>query len=153
MILSDWITLGGMAVTLISMFITISKAKSAYDSSQAAKDAMQSVQLAAIGARLKSAQEHIRDVAPDKVSQRGFKIGNRIDLVRREFDDALSALPKKGEASAARLHLTKAQEDLNLYQSSLAIGPDSESWQSLQINVQDSVSELATAMSALGKMK
>jgi hypothetical protein len=103
---------------------------------------MTAVQLAAVAERLKSAQEHIRDVAPERVSQRGFKSGNRIDLIRREFDNALSALPKTGAGSNARKQLASAQTELNSYQASISQTPGAESWQKLQTLVQDTISDL-----------
>jgi hypothetical protein len=114
--LSDWVTALGVVVTLISMAVSIRQAASAQRSSNAAKSAMAVVQLAAVGERLKSAQEHIRDIAPEKAQARGYKVGNRFDLIRREFDNALSALPKAGHGSVAREQLTKAQTELNGYQ-------------------------------------
>jgi hypothetical protein len=148
---SDWITVVGAAVTLVSMFVSIRQARSAFRSSQIAKKAMAAVQLAAVAERLKSAQEHIRDVAPDKVSQRGFKIGNRLDLIRREFDSALSALPKVGTGSEARMQLTNAQTELNNYQKSLTVAPDSKTWQNLQMFVQDSISDLTATTIKVGE--
>lgn len=145
-------------VTLAGMAVSIGQAKSALKSSQVAKNAVAAVQLAAIAERLKAAQEHIRDVAPDKVSQRGFKIGNRLDLIRREFDSALSALPKIGMGSQARTQLTSAQAELNRYQTSLSLKPslmptaDSETWQKLQVFVQDAVSEITSTTSSLGEL-
>lgn len=146
---SDWITILGVIVTLVSMAISINQAKSAFKSSNAAQAAMTAVQLAAIAERVKSAQGHIRDVAPDKVLQRGFKIGDRLDLIRREFDNALSALPKIGLGSEARRQLTSAQSQLNCYQESLATKPDVEQWQKIQIHVQDAISDLTTGSSTL----
>jgi len=142
--LSDWITAIGVVVTLISMAVSIRQAVSARQSSHAAKSAMAVVQLAAVGERLKSAQEHIRDIAPDKAQARGFKVGNRFDLIRREFDNALSTLPKVGHGSVAREQLTKAQAELNDYQLSFSPIPDPAKWQTLQVLVQDTISELGS---------
>lgn len=111
---------------------------------------MTAVQLAAVAERLKSAQEHIRDVAPEKTSLRGFKGDDRFDLIRREFDLALSALPKSGVGSEARKQLTNAQDKLNIYQRSLPVNPDQENWQKLQIFVQDTISELTSATTNSG---
>lgn len=148
---SDWITVAGTVVTLVGMTVSIRQARSAFRSSQIAKNAMAAVQLAAVAERLKSAQEHIRDVAPDKVSQRGFKIGNRLDLIRREFDSALSALPRSGMGSEARMQLTNAQAELNEYQKSLTLSPDPPTWQKLQMSVQDTISDLTAATSNIGE--
>jgi hypothetical protein len=153
MTFSDWITLIGTVVTIVGMLVAIGQARSALRSSKVAKSAMTAVQLAAVAERLKSAQEHIRDVAPDKVSQRGFKVGNRIDLIRRAFDGALSVLPRAGMGSEARTQLTKAQSDLNNYQASLSEIPDPEMWQKLQVSVQDSVSDLTSTATKLGEKK
>jgi uncharacterized protein YicC (UPF0701 family) len=100
---SDWITVTGAIVTIVGMLVSIHQARSAFSSSRAAKSAMIAVQLAAVAERLKSAQEHIRDVAPDKFLQRGYKIGSRLDLIRREFDSALSTLPR-AELEAALVY-------------------------------------------------
>lgn len=153
MTFSDWITAIGVVVTLISMSVSIRQAVSAQKSSQAARSAMAVVQLAAVGERLKSAQEHIRDIAPDKAQARGYKVGNRFDLIRREFDNALSALPKVGHGSAAREQLTKAQTELNDYQSSFSPTPDPTKWQALQVLVQDTISELGSNTADIGDSK
>jgi hypothetical protein len=150
MTFSDWITIGGAVVTLVGMAVSIVQARSALKSSKVAKNAMTAVQLVAVAERLKSAQEHIRDLATDKVSQRGFKIGNRFDLIRREFDSALSALPKTGRGSEARTQLASAQNQLNNYQKSLQSNPDPMSWQELQIFVQDTISDLTSNTHTLG---
>lgn len=156
---SDFITLGGAAITLISMYITIRQAQSARTysnnakkSSQDAKAAMTAVQLAAVAERLKSAQEHIRDVAPQRILIRGVKIDERFDLIRREFDLALSALPKAGTGSEARKILTNAQAKLNIYRVSLPSQPDQDTWQSLQIFVQDTISDLTSTTTSIGAL-
>lgn len=151
--LSDLITLLGVLVTLVSMAVSIHQARSALKSSQAATTAMSTVQIIAVAERLKSAQEHIRDLAVEKVSLRGFKLGSRFDLIRREFDQALGALPKVGKGGEARLLLTDAQKELNNYQTSLAATPDSESWQKLQSLVQDAISDLTSENSKVGVPK
>ena len=148
---SDRITLIGTVVTLISMGVSIWQARSAFRSSQIAKRAMKAVKLAAVAERLKSAQEHIRDVAPDKVTQRGFKVGNRFDIIRREFDSALNALPKTGVGSEARKLLTNAQTELNSYQNSTLSSKDSTTWQRLQVFVQDAISDLTSTTSSIGE--
>ncbi|MBM7329223.1 hypothetical protein JS562_40125 [Agrobacterium sp. S2] len=148
---SDWITLVGAAVTLIGMAISIWQARSAFNSSQSAKRAMAAVQLASVAERLKSAQEHIRDVAPHKASLRGFKIGDGLVLIRREFDIALSSLPKTGLGSEARSQLIKAQDELNSYETSYSSTKGSETWQRLQAFVQDAVSDLTATTANLGE--
>ena len=153
MALSDWITVIGVAVTLLSMAVSIHQAQRAQKSSQSARSAMAAIQLSAVGERLKSAQEHIRDVAPDKPRARGYKVGNRFDLIRREFDNALSALPKAGPGSVARGHLTKAQIELNEYQASFSSIPDTTKWGAIQVLVQDTISELASNTADIGEVK
>ncbi|MFE0235308.1 hypothetical protein ACFW0F_15310 [Brucella anthropi] len=150
---SDWITISGAVITLISMAVSIRQAKSARKSSRDAMSAMVAVQLSAVGERLKSTQEHIRDVAPAKKHVRGYKVGNRFDLVRREFDNALSALPKTGPGSAARRILTQAQIKLNDYQESFHLQPDPVTWGELQVLVQDTISELASSSTRIGDHK
>lgn len=151
--LSDWLTSLGVVVTLISMAVSMRQAASARQSSHAAKSAMAVVQLAAVGERLKSAQEHIRDIAPDKPQARGYKVGNRFDLIRREFDNALSALPRAGHGSLAREQLKKAQTELNDYQASFSAKPDATKWQALQVLVQDTISELGSNTADIGDSK
>lgn len=135
------------------MAVTIHQTRSARKSSEAAKSAMAVVQLAAVGERLKSAQEHIRDIAPRKTQARGYNLGNRIDLIRREFDNALSALPKVGHGCEARKYLTEAQAELNHYEGSFSSVPDSTKWERLQILVQDAISELASKTTEIGESK
>ncbi len=142
-----------MVVTLVSMTVSIRQALSARKSSQTARRAMTIVQLAAIGERLKSAQEHIRDIAPDKAEARGYKLGNRFDLIRREFDNALSALPKVGHGSVAREQLTRAQSELNNYHASFLPIPDPTKWGILQVLVQDTISELGSNTADVGDYK
>lgn len=150
MTLSEWLTAIGVIATVISMLVSVWQARSAYASSQVAKSAVTSVQLSAIAERLKSAQEHIRELAADKVSQRGFKVGNRFDLIRREFDTALNTLPKSGEGGEARIQIKNAQTELNIYQQSMSSDPDVETWQKLQTLVQDAISDL-TSMTSKGQ--
>jgi hypothetical protein len=146
---SDWITIAGAAVTLISMAVSIVQARSASRSSKTAKAALATVQLAAVAERLKSAQEHIREVAPERIPQRGFKLDKRIDLIRREFDNALSALPKTGAGSEPRKQLVSAQTELNEF----CKVQSAESWQKLQILVQDTISGLTAKSLETGESK
>ena len=150
---SDWITIIGSAITVISMAVSIRQAKSARKSSRDAMRAKVAVQLAALGERLKSTQEHIRDIAPSKAQVRGYDVGNRFDLILREFDNVLSALPKVGPGSAARKILTQAQTKLNDYEETFNFGPDSETWRELQVLVQDTISELLTSSTGIGGYK
>jgi ribosomal protein S15P/S13E len=147
---SDGITVIGTVVTIIGMVVTIWQARSAFKSSQAAKNAMVAVQLASVAERLKAVQEHIRDVAPDKASQRGYTVGNRFDLIRQGFDNALSALPKAGTGSEARSELAVAQIELNRYQKTFSQTPDHDAWQKLQVSVQDAASDLMSKIFTLG---
>lgn len=144
---SDWITIAGAAVTIVGMLVSIRQARTALVASGVAKRAAAAVQLAAVSERLKSAQEHIRDIAPGKVVQRGYKAGTRFDLIRREFDTALSALPRTGNGGEARLILTAAQNHLDDYQKSLTGIVDVQSWQRLQGLVQDAISDLTARTS------
>lgn len=147
------ITIVGTGASLIGAGVAIIQARSAYKSSQDAKKAMTTVQLAAVAERLKSVQEHIRDVAPDKVSEpkRGFKPIAKIDLIRREFDTALSVLPKTGVGGSARTLLSDAQTCLNDYGSSLPEDPKSEKWAELQRLVQDTISDLTATANNRGE--
>lgn len=111
---------------------------------------MTSVQLAAVSERLRSAQEHIRDITPQKTSVRGFKWSPKIDSIRKEFDGVISALPAVGPGNVARQILVKAQSHLNNYEASLSAKPDTSEWQALQGNVQDAVSELVVEASKQG---
>ena len=149
----DWITIFGALVTIFSMAESIRQARKAKASSTNAWKAMAAVQLSAVGERLKSTQEHIRDVAPEKKLVRGFKVGNRFDLIRREFDTSLSVLPKKGHGSSAREQLTVAQIKLNEYQASFNLTPDQQKWRELQVLVQDTISELGSNTTSIGESK
>lgn len=106
--------------------------------------------MVAISERLRSAQEHIRDIAPEKAGRRGFDAGRCVDAIRREFDQALSALPKSGVGSVARGLLTNAQAQLNLYQKTLPAAPNHDIWSVLQIQVQDAVSALGVEVETKG---
>lgn len=131
------------------MGVSIQQARSAKKSSRTARSAMTAVQLAAVRERLKSIQEHIRDVAPEKKNIRGYKVGNRFDLIRQEFDNALGTLPKVGQGSSARKQLNQAQTKLNDYQQSFILVPESKTWFALQILVQDTISELSTTTTTM----
>lgn len=148
-----WLTGVGTLASVLSMIVAFIQAQKAYKSSQDAKAAMATVQLAAVAERLKTAQEHIRDVSPDKVSLRGYKFAPKIDLLRQEFDTALSALPKVGVGSTARGLLVAAQGHLNIYNSSLPEQPGNSEWQNLQGLVQDTISELKSTAFSTGGQK
>lgn len=150
---SLWVTVIGTLASIISMIVAIAQAKKAYTSSQNAKAAMATVQLSAVAERLKTAQEHIRDVSPDKVTLRGYKFAPKINSIRQEFDTALSALPKTGVGSQGREILVAAQGHLNNYHSSLPEDPNSSDWQNLQILVQDAISELKSIAISTGEQK
>jgi hypothetical protein len=98
--------------------------------------------MTAIADRLKSAQDHIRDVAPEKLNKRGYDHGKRIDSIRRDFDASLNALPQGGLSEDARTRLKAAQATLNIYQKSLSGIPDQQAWERLQVETQDTIPEL-----------
>jgi hypothetical protein len=148
---SDWITMTGAIITIGGTMVTIWQAMSARKSSQTATHALISVRMSKVAEQLKSAQEHIREIAPSKTSQRGFKVGRLIDSIRREFDGALNNLPKKGLGSEARIQLATAQDRLNQYQSSLLTEPSQILWQELQIAVQDAISDLTSTANKIGE--
>ena len=124
------------------MVITIAQARKAVKSSQTAVAAMTAVQSTAIAERLRAAQEHIREAAPSRITQRGAKPAKRIASIRLEFDNALSALPRDGKGGAAREQLARAQTQLNSYEASLTGTPNLISWETLQTLVQDTISDL-----------
>lgn len=140
---SDIITIAGAIITILGMAVTIWQAKKARDYSQSAKLARDSAHLSSVADRLKSAQDFIRDISPDKM-KRGYKVEERIDSIRKEFDATLSSLPKGGSASGARELLGSAQAALNSYESSLTGTASATAWQKLQTEVQDTISELRT---------
>lgn len=140
----------GTVASVGSAIFTLYQTKRAREASQSARAAMTSVQLAAVSERLRSAQEHIRDISPQKSSARGFKWSPKIDAIRKEFDNVLSALPSAGPGKGAREILSRAQNHLNKYESSLGTKADSSEWQMLQSDVQDAVSELVAEASKQG---
>lgn len=144
------VTTIGTIASVGSAIFTLYQSKRAREASRSARAAMTSVQLAAVSERLRSAQEHIRDISPQKSLARGFKWSPKIDSIRKEFDNVLSALPSAGPGKAARETLSKAQRHLNNYESSLGTTPDTSEWQMLQSDVQDTVSELVAEASKQG---
>lgn len=145
------ITLIGTTASIGSAIFAFVQSKGAREASQSARAAMTSVQLTAVSERLKSAQEHIRDITPQKANVRGFKGSPRIDSIRKEFDNVLSALPSIGPGSDSRKILSNAQKHLNEYEHSLETEPETSEWQELQSAVQDAVSTLIAEASEQGK--
>lgn len=147
---SVFITTIGTIASVGSAIFTFLQTKRAREASKSARAAMTSVQLSAVSERLRSAQEHIRDISPQKSSARGFKSSPRIDAIRKEFDNVLSALPSDGPGKGARDILSRAQQHLNKYEKSLGIKADDSEWQMLQSDVQDAISELIYEASKQG---
>lgn len=150
MSVSDWIAIASALITIIAMIISIRQAWNAATSSKKAQSALQTVQLSAIAERLKSAQEHIRAIAPGSVLRRGFNASDSLALIRREFDTAMNALPRNGDGSTARDELGKAQKMLAKYEKTIAAEPDAEYWQAIQVHVQDAVSDLSGTAIQIG---
>ena len=144
MTFSDAFTTIGVVVTLASTGVTIHQARKARTYSRSAEHARDAAQLNAVAERLKSAQDHIRDIAPEKLGRRGYDAGKRIDSIRREFDATLGALPRGGTAKQARNLLSLAQSHLNTYQSSVDHQPDKGAWEKLQVTLQDTISDLSS---------
>ncbi|MGP6089462.1 hypothetical protein [Antarctobacter jejuensis] len=138
------LSIGGSVASLVGMLVSLQQAKSARRASNEAKSVFVRVQLTSITERLKAAQEHIREIEPSKLGKRGFNPGAKVDLIRREFDTALSSLPKSGVGSASREVLFSAQAILNSYNSSISNTPSDTDWQKLQISVQNAISELSS---------
>lgn len=156
---SIWENAGAVAsiVGMLLAFWQAHKAKASRQSAEAAvKDAhaiVKQVQLAAILERLKNAQDHIREISPDRKAPRGFNYSLKIDAIRKEFDTALSSLPQQGSGEVARSNLKTAQFRLNQYSASLTNEPAAMEWQKLQNSVQDAISTLTTEASQLGGPK
>lgn len=148
---SFWITVIGSTASIGSMIVSIYQARSARISSSKAHAAMTKVQLAAVVERLKTAQNHIRAIAPERVGQRGIKPFLIVDELRREFDTALSSLPVAGPVSRARKMLWDAQNCLNAYNTSFKTEVNHEDWQNLQGYVQDAMSDLSAQATTLGE--
>ncbi|WP_139194593.1 hypothetical protein [Roseovarius tolerans] len=171
--LALWLTGVGTLASIASMIVAIKQAQKAYKANQSARAAMATVQLSAVAERLKTAQEHIRDVAPGKVKQRGRQFEPKIASIRQEFDTALGALPAVGAGSTARGLLVRAQGHLNTYQSlpkpkgdpqleNLPVEPKKieveqeklrEEWQALQGRVQDAISDLRSTAFDTGEQQ
>lgn len=146
-----WITIVGSIASLVGMAVSLHQAGSARKSSSEAHAAMTTVQLAAVVERLKTAQNHIRAIAPDRLDQRGVKPPLVVDELRKEFDSALSSLPAAGPASGARKTLGDAQRSLNAYNASLKDGANQEEWQKLQAYVQDAMADLSAKAINVGE--
>ena len=150
MTMSDWITIIGAGITLIAMIVSMWQAKNALKSSRDAKKAVVAVRLAGIAERLKNAQEHVRDIAPHRLTLPGFKITNQVTLIQREFDEALGALPHSGEGSGARAKISAAQDASFKYEQSLASTPDTMAWEKMRKGLQDGMSEIFATTSNIG---
>lgn len=149
--ISDLITLGGAAVTIVAMAVSIIQAKNALRDSRAATTAVSKFRLAANADRLKSAQQYIRNLPLIPAEQRGVQAAQQVSLIRQEFDSTLGALPMKGPGSDVRRLLTDAQANLDAYEASLTTPlVNRAAWQSLQSSVQDAVSILTTVSSEPG---
>jgi vacuolar-type H+-ATPase catalytic subunit A/Vma1 len=143
MTFSDWITALGVVVTLCSMLYTIWQAYLARRHKEEAQRVLQIVNLSAVAERLKNVQEYVREIAPEKLTQRGFQVGERIDKIRKEFDVCLGTLPAKGACQKAREKIGDAQTSLGKYEKSIAEKVDSELWYALRVELQDAISNLS----------
>ena len=133
--LSDLTNIGATIVTIISMFFTIEKAREV-------KNTAQSFKIKRAIERLVSAQDHIRNLSPEKIKQRGFDSSRIIGDLRKDFDLALGNLVQTGEEGGAREVLRSAQNALNIYQKSLLLTPDNPAWEELVQQVQNTISKL-----------
>ena len=136
MTVSDYVTI---SVAILSIFTNLIMSKSVFNSNQ---EASGRVTASAIVERLKSTQGHIRDIAPQKYNQRGFNPQNRIALIRADFDHALASMPNSGKYSKARDSLKRAQSQLNLYEQEVTTTSSTDTWEALQIKVQDTIEKL-----------
>ena len=127
------------------MGFTICQARKAKKFSNDARRTLETVKLSSIAERLKNLLEHLRDIAPEKFSQRGFEWRERLDKIREEFDLALGSLAKSGVGEKMRLKIADAQRTLKLYKKTINNSPDSELWHRLREEIQDSISDLTAA--------
>lgn len=141
--ISLWATVFGAFASLLGMIVSLRQARSARRASAEARAAMEKLRSAVVFERLKTAQNHIRAIAPDRVELRGVRLETVFDELRKEFDDTLSSLPTTGPESDARKMLEKAQVSFNDYKRSLKNEVDQEAWQQLQTYVQDAMSKLS----------
>lgn len=139
----DYISIAGTAVTLASMGISILQAKKARKASKDAEKILIAVNMTSVAERLKTAQEHIRGIAPEKLKQRGFNPEELINSIHKEFDAALNDLSSSGEGSEARKKIVKAQSIFDSYCSSKNM-PNRDLWIGLRQLIQDAISTLTS---------
>lgn len=148
--LPEMISLGGTAVTLIAMFVSIRQAKNALRDSRTAASAVSKVRLAVNAERLKIAQQHIRSLPSFESERRGADIVPLVRQIHQEFDGALGALSMEGTGGEARQLVIKAQASLNEYEASLTGTVSRPALLRLRSYVQDAISKLTTFVSDTG---
>ena len=119
---SDYITIIGTIITILSMIVTIAYAQKAKRYKEQIRQDIRKINLSNIVETLKKSQEEIRKLPKNSITKRGVNIDLVFDSIQEHFDNSLNLLDSDGPDRNIRDYINKAQHSFNSYQSEFANG-------------------------------
>lgn len=149
---SDYISIGGTIVTIVSMLVTIMFAGKAKKYKEQIQFDIQKINLSNIVEKLKRTQDEIRKLPKARSLQRGLKIEDIICTIKTHFDYVLNILDSDGPDTEIRSFIKQAQTVLNEYEITLSSSEiNAENVDKLTEYIQDAIAKSNTKIFKLEK--
>lgn len=152
MAVSDYISIGGTIVTILSMIITIVFASKAKKYKEQIQFDIQKINLSNIVEKLKRTQDEIRKLPKTGTFPRGIKIQDIVCTIKTHFDYVLNTLDSDGPDTEIRTLIKEAQTVLYTYEISVSSSKiNAEDVNKLTEYIQDAIAKSNTKILKLEK--
>lgn len=119
---SDFITIIGTIITIISMLVTIVYANKAKNYKEQIQFDIRKINLSGIVDKLKRTQDEVRKLPKTLPPKRGVKVDEILTTIKSHFDYVLNLLDSDGPDVEIRTYITSAQSSLNSYETLFSSG-------------------------------
>ena len=117
---SDFITIIGTIITIISMLVTIVYTNKAKNYKEQIQFDIRKINLSGIVDKLKRTQDEVRKLPKTLPPKRGVKVDEILTTIKSHFDYVLNLLDSDGPDVEIRTYITSAQSSLNSYETSFS---------------------------------
>ena len=121
---SDFITIIGTIITIISMIVTMLYANKAKKYKEQIQFDIRKINLSSIVDKLKRIQDEVRKLPKTLPPKRGIKVDDILITIKSHFDYVLNLLDSDGPDSEIKTYIKSAQSSLNSYETSFSSNQD-----------------------------
>ena len=119
---SDFITIIGTIITIISMLVTIVYTNKAKNYKEQIQFDIRKINLSGIVDKLKRTQDEVRKLPKTLPPKRGVKVDEILTTIKSHFDYVLNLLDSDGPDVEIRTYIPSAQSSLNSYETLFSSG-------------------------------